>query len=128
MLRFPHTPAPAVTFMLSVASLDDLEAMKRAAGPALPGLRAAAREAPTLLRGYQILEITIPAGSPAAGRALGDITWPHEWIPVTVMDSRALRDAGPGITLTPGDRVNLLAREPRNPGSSRPRDEPVSQP
>jgi hypothetical protein len=27
------------------------------------------------------------------------------------MDSRALRDPGPGITLTPGDRVNLLARE-----------------
>ena len=27
------------------------------------------------------------------------------------MDNRALRDAGPGITLTPGDRVNLLARE-----------------
>ena len=69
-----------------------------------------------------------PPGSPAAGRTLGDITWPHEWIPVTVMDNRALRDPGPGITLTPGDRVNLLAREPRNPGSSRPRDEPVSQP
>jgi len=86
------------------------------------------REAPTPLRGYQILEITIAAGSPAAGRALGDVTWPPEWIPVTVMDNRALRDAGPGITLTPGDRVNLLAREPRNPGSSRPRDEPVSQP
>ena len=101
---------------------------QRAAGPALPGLRAAAREAPTPLRGYQILEITIPAGSPAAGRALGDITWPHEWIPVTVMDNRTLRDAGPGITLTPGDRVNLLAREPRNLGSSRRRDEPVSQP
>ena len=84
---------------------------QRAAGPALPGLRAAAREAPTPLRGYQILEITIPAGSPAAGRALGDITWPHEWIPVTVMDNRALRDPDPGITLTPGDRVNLLARE-----------------
>ena len=84
---------------------------QRAAGPALPGPRAAAREAPTPLRGYQILEITIPAGSPAVGRALGDITWPHEWIPVTVMDNRALRDPDPGITLTPGDRVNLLARE-----------------
>ena len=66
---------------------------------------------PTPLRGYQILEIIIPAGSSAAGRALGDVSWPHEWIPVTVMDSRALRDAGPSITLTPGDRVNLLARE-----------------
>ena len=85
---------------------------QRAAGPALPGLRSAARDAPTPLRGCQILEITIPAGLPAAGRALGDITWPHEWIPVTVMDSRALRDADPGITLAPGARVNLLAREP----------------
>ena len=102
------------------------QAQRAAAGPSRPA--AAAREAPTPLRGYQILEVTIPAGSPAAGRALGDITWPHEWIPVTVMDNRALRDAGPGITLTRGDRVNLLAREPRNPGSSRPRDEPVSQP
>jgi len=84
---------------------------QHAAGPALPGLRAAAREAPTPLRGYQILEITIPAGSPAAGRALGDITWPNEWIPVTVTVNRALRDPDPGLTLTPGDRVNLLARE-----------------
>ena len=83
---------------------------KRAASPAFPGPLAAAREAPTPLRGYQILEITIPAGSPAAGRTLGDVTWPHEWIPVTVMDNRALRDPDPGITLTPGDRVNLLAR------------------
>jgi len=33
-----------------------------------------------------------PAGSSAAGRTLGDITWPHEWIPVTVMGNRALRD------------------------------------
>jgi len=82
---------------------------QRAAGPALPGPLAAAREAPTPLRGYQILEITIPAGSPAAGRALGDITWPHEWIPVTVMDNQTLRDAGPGITLAPGDRISLLA-------------------
>ena len=63
------------------------------------------------MRGYQILEITISVGSPAAGQALGDISWPHGWIPVTVLDNRALRDAGPGITLTPGDRVNLLARE-----------------
>jgi len=95
---------------------------QRAAGPALPGLRAAVREAPTPLRGYQILEITIPAGSPAAGRALGDVTWPHEWIPVTVMDNRALRDAGPGITLTPGRPGQPACprtggKSPRNPKS-----------
>jgi CIC family chloride channel protein len=100
---------------------------QQGAGPALPGLRAAAREAPTPLRDYQILEITIPAGSPAAGKTLGDITWPHGWIPVTVMDNRALRDPDPGITLTPGDRINLLAREPHHPEPSHPPDEPASQ-
>lgn len=102
---------------------------QRAAGPALPGPRAAAaREAPTPLRDYQILEITIPAGSPAAGTALGDITWPPGWIPVTVMGDRTLRDPDPGITLTPGDRVNLLAREPQNPEPSHPPPhEPASQ-
>jgi len=101
---------------------------QRAVGPALPGPRAAAaREAPTPLRDYQILEITIPAGSPAVGKALGDLTWPHEWIPVKVMDNRALRDPDPGITLTPGDRVNLLAREPHHPEPSHPPDEPASQ-
>ncbi|HUZ34731.1 MAG TPA: chloride channel protein [Streptosporangiaceae bacterium] len=100
---------------------------QRAAGPALPGPRAAAREAPTPLRDYRILEITIPAGSPAAGKALGDITWPHEWIPVTVMDNSTQRDPDPGIILTPGDRINLLAREPHNPGPSHPPDERARQ-
>lgn len=75
-----------------------------------------------------MLQVTIPAGSPAAGKALGDIAWPPGWIPATVMDNRTLRGPDPGITLTPGDRVNSLAREPRNPESSRPRDEPVRQP
>jgi CIC family chloride channel protein len=96
-------------------------------GLALPGPQGAVQEAPTPLRGYQILEITIPAGSPAAGQALGGITWPHGWIPVTVMDNRTLRDPDPGITLTPGDRISLLAREPHNPEPSHPPDEPASQ-
>ena len=100
---------------------------QRAAGSALPRPQVAIQEVPTPLRDCQILEVTIPAGSPAAGKALGDIAWPPGWIPATVMGNRTLRGPDPGITLTPGDRINLLAREPRNPGSSRPRDEPVSQ-
>ena len=96
-----------------------------AAGSALPGPQAAIQEVPTPLRDYQILEVTIPVGSPAAGQALGDIAWPPGWIPVTVVDNDTLRDPDPGIIVTPGDRVSLLAR---NPGPSRPRDEPVSQP
>jgi hypothetical protein len=31
---------------------------------------------PTPLPGYQFTEITITAGSPAAGRKLADVTWP----------------------------------------------------
>jgi CIC family chloride channel protein len=86
------------------------------------------REAPDPLRGYQILEITIPAGSPAVGQALGGTSWPPGWIPVSVLDNHTLRDPDPGITLAPGDRINLLAREPRSPEPSHPRGETASQP
>ena len=92
------------------------------------GPTADLREAPTPLRGYQILEITIPAGSPAAGQALGGTSWPPGWVPVSVLDNHTLRDPDPGITLAPGDRINLLAREPRSPEPSPPRGEPASQP
>ena len=93
-----------------------------AAGTAVSGPQAAPRQPPTPLRGYQILEITIPAGSPAAGQALGDTTWPPGWNPVTVLDNHTLRDPDPGITLAPGDRVNLLAREPHHPQPAHPDD------
>jgi CIC family chloride channel protein len=75
---------------------------QRAAGPALPGPRAAAaREAPTPLRDYQILEITIPAGSPAAGKALRDLTWPPGWIPVTVITTAPCATPTPPSPLPP---------------------------
>ena len=85
-------------------------------------------QAPAPLRGYQILEITISAGSPAAGQTLGDTTWPPGWIPVTVLDNHTLRDPDPGITLAPGDRVNLLAREPHTPQPAHPQDQPAGHP
>ena len=81
-----------------------------ATGPALHGPHDDLRQAPTPLGGYQVLEITIAAGSPAAGQALGDIAWPPGYIPVSVLDNRTLQDPDPGITLVPGDRVSLLAR------------------
>jgi CIC family chloride channel protein len=59
--------------------------------------------------GYQLVQVTIGNGSPAAGRRLGDTAWPRGWVPVSVQDHRALRDAEPGIELRAGDRVNLLA-------------------
>ena len=99
-----------------------------AAEPVLPGRPAAPREPPAPLHGYQILEITIPAGSPAAGQTLGDTSWPPGWVPVSVLDNHALRDPDPGITLAPGDRISLLVPEPRSPGPARSPGEPADQP
>jgi CIC family chloride channel protein len=99
-----------------------------AAGPAPHGPQDDPREAPAPLGGYQVLEITIAAGSPAAGQALGDIAWPPGYVPVSVLDNRTLRDPDPGITLAPGDRVSLLARTQQNPEPGPPRGEPGSQP
>jgi CIC family chloride channel protein len=92
-----------------------------AAEPALPGPRDDLREAPTPLDNYQLLEIAIPDGSPSAGQALGDITWPPGYIPVTVLDNGTLRDPDPGIILAPGDRVSLLAPAAGNPQPPRSR-------
>jgi chloride channel protein, CIC family len=89
-----------------------------AADWALPGPQAALRQAPNPLPGYQLLEITITPGSAAAGRALGDVTWPPGSTPVSVADGHALRDPDPAATLSPGDSVNLLVPVPhpsRNP-------------
>ena len=99
-----------------------------AAGPAPHGPHDDPGQAPAPLGGYQVLEITIAAGSPAAGQALGDTTWPPGWTPVTVLDDQTLRDPDPGITLVPGDRVSLLARAQQDPQPAPPRGKPASQP
>ena len=99
-----------------------------AAEPVPHGPHDDLHQAPTPLGGYQVLEITIAAGSPAAGQALGDIAWPPGWIPVTILDNHTLRDPDPGITLVAGDRVNLLAREPHTPQPAHPHDQPARQP
>ncbi len=99
-----------------------------AAGPTAPGQQDDLRRAPTPLAGFTVLEIAIPAGSPAAGRKLGDITWPPGCVPVSVQDARTLRDADPGITLAPGDHVSLLARIQQSTQPSPHRGEPGSRP
>jgi CIC family chloride channel protein len=92
------------------------------AGP-LAGLTAAQATAGPP-PGYAIVEVAVPAGSPAAGSALGDIGWPPGWVPVTVLAGRGLRDPDPGLLLAPGDRVSLLVRTPptvprqQSPGES----------
>jgi CIC family chloride channel protein len=63
---------------------------------------------PTPLDGYRVLEINVSPDSPAAGEALGNVSWPEGSIPVSVLRDRRLSDPDPGITLEPGDRVSLL--------------------
>ena len=70
------------------------------------------RHPPTPLPGYQVAEITITAGSPAAGRKLGDVTWPRASAPVSVLRGYQLRPPRPEITLAAGDRVSLLTGAP----------------
>jgi K+/H+ antiporter YhaU regulatory subunit KhtT len=66
------------------------------------------RHPPTPLPGYRVIEITVAAGSPVAGRKLGDVTWPRASAPVSVLRGRQLRPPRPEITLAAGDRVSLL--------------------
>ncbi len=79
---------------------------------ALPDPHSTLREPSTSLPGYQILEVTIPTGSPATGKALGALTWPTGWIPVSMLHDRKMSDPDPGAALNPGDQIILLARQP----------------
>ncbi|MGE5285906.1 MAG: chloride channel protein [Micromonosporaceae bacterium] len=83
-----------------------------AADWAMQDPRSTLREPPTPLRGYAILEITIQDGAAAAGQALGALSWPGGWKPVSVLHNRTMRDPDPQTTLRVGDRIILLARQP----------------
>ncbi len=67
---------------------------------------------PDSLPGYQVLEVALAEGSPAAGQALGSVRWPPGSFPVSVLRARRLREPDPALTLAAGDRVSLLARVP----------------
>jgi CIC family chloride channel protein len=86
----------------------------QAAAGARPYGESSRQEPPNPLPGYQVLEVTVEDGSPASGKALGAITWPPGSFPLSVLRNRRLQDAGPSVTLTPGDRINLLARAPQS--------------
>ena len=75
---------------------------------------------PTPLPGYQVLEVAIEEGSPAAGQTLGAITWPAGCFLVSVLRNRSLREPDPDLALAPGDRINLLARAPQQPRDEQP--------
>ncbi|HEY5361497.1 MAG TPA: chloride channel protein [Streptosporangiaceae bacterium] len=101
------------------------------ASAAPPDPEASPHEPPDPLPGHQVLEVTLQDNSPAAGNALGDITWPDGSFPVSVLRNRRLQDADPATILAPGDRINLLTRRTarhqaaRHPGHP---DSPGSQP
>jgi chloride channel protein, CIC family len=63
---------------------------------------------PTPLPGYQVLEIAIGPGSPAAGKTIGTITWPRGYLPVSILHGRTLHEPHPDLVLAPGDRISLL--------------------
>jgi hypothetical protein len=81
---------------------------------------AALRRPPTQLPGYQMLEITLQHGSPAAGTALRRVAWPPGATPAAILRARKIRDPDPDLTLAPGDRIILLAATPSRPEASRP--------
>jgi chloride channel protein, CIC family len=70
------------------------------------------------LPGYYVAEITITGNSPAAGRKLGDVSWPHASTPVLVLRGGSLRQPHPDTVLDPGDRVSLLIPAARDTESS----------
>ena len=83
---------------------------------------------PTPLPGYQLTEITITAGSPAAGRTLADVSWPPGSTPVSVLRGHQLRPPHPEITLAPDDRISLLTAAPTGSPGRHPGGEYDAQP
>jgi CIC family chloride channel protein len=79
---------------------------------------------PAPLAGYQVAEITVAGGSPAAGRKLHEVAWPQAGIPVSLLRGRRLGPPDPGIILAEGDRVGLLIPAPPGPDHQHPAGRP----
>jgi chloride channel protein, CIC family len=92
-----------------------VEAQAAADGDCREDAEAMLPHPPTPLAGYQVAEITVTAGSPAAGRKLQEVAWPQAGIPVSLLRGRRLGPPDPGITLAEGDRVGLLIPTPPGP-------------
>jgi CIC family chloride channel protein len=87
------------------------ETASRVRAPAEPAEGGPDGEDGARLPGFQVMEVTIEAGSPAAGRRLRETAWPPGWVPVSVQDRHDLRDADPSLELRAGDRVSFLASQ-----------------
>ena len=61
------------------------------------------------LHGYEIVDISIPPASPAAGRRVVDVPWPAGAVVVAVSDAGEMTPALPSVRIRSGERVVLLA-------------------
>jgi len=75
---------------------------------ALPDPTAAIHTPTTPLSGYEVLELQIPADSPAQGRSIADIDWPTDTVVVAVTEGREIHAGRPDLQLHPGERVMVL--------------------
>jgi CIC family chloride channel protein len=85
-----------------------------------PADDGAAAQPPDPLPGYRVVEITVPDGSPSAGRRLGDISWPPGYLPVSLLRDRLLRPPDAHLVVRPGDRIALLTADQAPAAAARP--------
>ncbi|MGH3153105.1 MAG: hypothetical protein ACRDOB_20590 [Streptosporangiaceae bacterium] len=81
-----------------VTNTSVLRAIKEQISGARPE-EAPADQPPAPLAGYELVEITVDSGSPAAGARLETIAWPPGTMPVSVQRDHRNREARPTMTL-----------------------------
>ena len=69
----------------------------------------AAHQSSAPLHGYEIVDLSITPGSPAADRRIDDVPWPPGAVVVAVTDGGEIMPALPATTIHVGERVVLLA-------------------
>ena len=92
----------------------------RAADWADPQAGTSGHDPGSQLPGYRIVEYTVEANSPAAGRTLGELPWPAGHLPVSVLRYGRLLEPDPALRLTVGDRVNSIGSVPEQDDGRRP--------
>ncbi len=79
---------------------------------------AAGRRPTRPLRGYELLEVRVPAQSPALGKRIADVHWPAGAIVVAITHGREVRAARPNLRLRAGERVLVLHPIPSDEDTS----------
>lgn len=99
----------AVARQLAAAE-PSIAAGRRAAEWADPHAEDAEHDRGTQLTGYHIIEYTLTPDAPAAGRRLGELSWPPGHLPVSVLHRRQLVEPDHQLQLVSGDRISVLTR------------------